>query len=157
RRAVCIARGEKPPEDWTPELRLDLPAYLPSDYIADEAMRVELHDRMARLLRTGDAEGMGLIEDEIEDRFGPLPDPVRNLLALAPLRVLCRRLGVAKLEVGPAAAAATLRSPLAGKPSPPLEQRGERVILARPSGDPAEELGAAKDLLELVAAARSQS
>jgi transcription-repair coupling factor (superfamily II helicase) len=150
RRAVGVARGEPPPEDWTPELRLDLPAYLPAEYISDEATRVELHDRLGRALRSGDAGTIGFLEDEIEDRFGPLPDPVRHLIALTHLRAMCRRLGVARLDTGPAGAAATLRQPLRAEPPAPFQCRGERLVLPRESRDAAGKLAAAEALLGLI-------
>ncbi len=46
-------------EDWSPEITLDIGAYLPSDYIADGALRVELHDRLGRALRLGEGSGAG--------------------------------------------------------------------------------------------------
>ena len=55
---------------------------------------------------------------------------MENLLTLARLRARCRRLGIARLEVGPSAAAARFRDePPAVRP--PLERRGERVVLPR--------------------------
>jgi transcription-repair coupling factor (superfamily II helicase) len=75
---------------------------------------------------------------------------VCNLLALSSLRASCRRLGVAKLEAGPAAAAATLRVPPTTEPPRPLERRGERLVLPRRSRDGAERLHAGETLLELV-------
>jgi hypothetical protein len=60
-------------------LRLDIAAYLPSDYIADGVFRVELHDRLGRALRLERTRGARWIRDEIEDRFGKLPQPVENL------------------------------------------------------------------------------
>ena len=80
------------------------------------------------------------------DRFGSPPEPVSNLLALARLRARCRRLGIARLEVGPNAAAASFR----GEPpaaAAPLERKGERILLARPDGKPGDPLAAAEALL----------
>jgi transcription-repair coupling factor (superfamily II helicase) len=53
-------------------------------------------------MRRADLRALADMADEAEDRFGPAPEPFRNLLALARLAVLCRRLNVARLEVGPA-------------------------------------------------------
>ena len=146
RGAVCVARGERPPEAWTPELTLNLPAYLPAEYVADEASRLTLHARLGRAVGDGDAEAITLLEEEVEDRFGPHPEPVRHLFALAELRVTCRRLGVARLEVGPSGAAADLRTPPRAE-LPELERRGNRLVLRRESRDPGARLDAARSLL----------
>ena len=129
-RALHAARGEAVPEDWTPALSIGVSAWIPSDYVEDEAARVGLHARLAAILRRGDGDALEDLAEEIADRFGPLPEPVENLLTLARLRARCRRLGITKLEVGPNAAAATFREePPAARP--PLERRGERIVLPR--------------------------
>jgi transcription-repair coupling factor (superfamily II helicase) len=131
-RALHAARGETVQEDWMPVLAIGISAGIPKDYVEDEAVRVELHARLAAILRRGDAVALGEFAEEVADRFGAPPEPVENLFALARLRVRCRRLGITKLEVGPSAAAATFR----GTPpavEAPLELRGERVVLPKPS------------------------
>jgi transcription-repair coupling factor (superfamily II helicase) len=145
-RSLHAARGEAVQEDWMPVLAIGVPAGLPKDYVEEEALRVELHARLAAILRRGDAVALGDFAEEMADRFGPPPEPAANLLTLARLRVQCRRLGIAKLEVGPSAAAATFR----GKPpaaEPPLELRGERIVLPRPSQDVSGLLATAAELL----------
>jgi transcription-repair coupling factor (superfamily II helicase) len=133
-RELRKARGEPVREDWTPVLAIAVPAGIPRAYVQEEAVRVELHARLAAILRRGDAMALGDLVEELDDRFGTPPEPVENLLALARLRVGCRRLGIAELKVGPSAAAVTFR----GEPpaiEAPLERRGERVVLPRSSGN----------------------
>jgi len=130
-RALRAARGEAVPEAWTPALAIAVPACIPKDYVEDEAARVELHARLAAILRRGDMGALDDFVEEVADRFGSPPEPVCNLLALARLRARCRRLGISRLEVGPNAAAASFR----GEPpraDPPLERKGERILLAPP-------------------------
>ncbi|MFH5944690.1 DEAD/DEAH box helicase [Roseomonas xinghualingensis] len=148
--ALHVARGEKPSEEWTPVLAIGVSAGFPRDYVEEEALRVELHARLAAILRRGDAVALGDFAEELADRFGPPPEPAANLLALARLRVQCHRLGIAKLEVGPNAAAATFR----GKPpaaEAPLELRGERILLPKASQDVAGLLATATELLNRLA------
>ena len=45
-RALAAARGETPPEEWTPHLALDLDAFIPPEHVPEEALRVELHTRL---------------------------------------------------------------------------------------------------------------
>jgi transcription-repair coupling factor (superfamily II helicase) len=46
-RALAAARGEPPPEQWTPHLGLNLDAFIPPEHVPEEALRVELHARWA--------------------------------------------------------------------------------------------------------------
>jgi len=145
-RALREARGEAVREEWTPALSIAVPAGIPEGYVAEETTRVELHARLADLIRRGDGVGLGDLAEEIGDRFGAPPGPVANLLALARLRVRCLRLGISKLEVGPSAAAATFRREPPAVEAP-LECRGARVILRRGSGDAEALLATASALL----------
>jgi transcription-repair coupling factor (superfamily II helicase) len=145
-RALAAARGEAPPEQWTPHLGLNLDAFVPPEHVPEEALRVELHTRLGELMRRADLRALEDMADEAEDRFGPAPEPLRNLLALARLAVLCRRLGVARLEVGPQAAAAGFRG-AAPPAAPPLEESKGRLILRRESADAAGRLEVAEAML----------
>ena len=134
-RAMARQRGEDP-DGVRPELVLDLPAYIPAAYMADPAARVALHVRLGHLPDTT------ALTEELEDRFGPLPEPLVNLLAASDLRAQCRALGVVRLEVGPAGVAAELCE--AAPEVEGLECRGRRLVL-RDRG--ADRLAAARVLL----------
>lgn len=58
---------------------IDLPlaAFIPTDYVPDAALRLRLYRRMALLDSMPDIDEMA---EELADRFGPIPDPVYNLL-----------------------------------------------------------------------------
>jgi transcription-repair coupling factor (superfamily II helicase) len=43
------------------------------------------------------------------DRFGPLPDEVKHLLATVVVKALCRRANVAKIDAGPKGAVVSFR------------------------------------------------
>ncbi len=152
-RALAGARGETPPEAWSPQLAIAVDAYVPEDHVSEEALQVDLHARLGHLLRRGDVAGVEALEDELEDRFGPSPPPLANLFALARLSARCRRLGVARLEVGPAAAAATPRGAWP-QPVAALVQRNGRMLLQRESADAAARLATAAALLDALAPAR---
>jgi transcription-repair coupling factor (superfamily II helicase) len=96
---------------------------------------------------TATAAALDELEDETEDRFGPPPEPLGNLFALAQLALRCRRIGVARLEAGPQAVAATMRG-MPAEPTPGLEVKGDRVILRRPGPDAAARMTAARALLD---------
>jgi transcription-repair coupling factor (superfamily II helicase) len=92
------AVGEAQGHEETPELdtrvELAVNAYLPEDFVPDERLRIEIYKRIAMI----EDETTKLdIEEELIDRFGDLPSPVQNLIAIARLRAATRRLGVTHL------------------------------------------------------------
>ncbi len=88
--AVAELRGEE--LALPPAVRLDLPvtAYVPPEYIAFEATKIDVHRRIAR---AADAGELAAVRDELADRFGALPEPVDNLLRLQGLRLGVGELG----------------------------------------------------------------
>ena len=79
----------------TPEpgvaLDIGIPAGLPSDYIPDLPARMGLYQRLIALK---DEDSIGPMEDELRDRFGPLPWQARALLYTVRLRILSDRAGI---------------------------------------------------------------
>ncbi|MGZ4480574.1 MAG: helicase-related protein, partial [Gaiellales bacterium] len=80
-------------------------AYVPPGYVALEAVKIDLHRRLAL---SADASELRELLAEVVDRFGPLPDPVENLFAIQEARLLASELGAetvalrgGKLTVGP--------------------------------------------------------
>ena len=73
-------------------MRVDLPvtAYVPPDYIAYEASKIDAHRRIAR---ARDLNALGDVTAELSDRFGPPPEPVENLLTLQAIRLKAAELG----------------------------------------------------------------
>ena len=77
-------------------MNLHLPSLLPETYIGDVQTRLSLYKRIAA---AADAEALGLLQAEIGDRFGPLPEPAVNLLQSARLTLRCRELGLRRLDI----------------------------------------------------------
>jgi transcription-repair coupling factor (superfamily II helicase) len=91
------------------DVRIDLPvdAHLPPDYIGSDRLRLEAYRRLAA---ASDDVAVDAVIDELVDRYGPLPEPARRLVAVARLRLLCRHYGVTEIS---SVSATTLRlSPL---------------------------------------------
>ena len=65
-------------------LDVNVDAYVPADYIPYERAKIEVHRRVAGALEVADVERL---REELEDRFGPVPEPVENLLALQRARI----------------------------------------------------------------------
>ena len=120
-------------------------------------VRINLY---ARLAKTETARDIDALRDEIEDRFGPPPEAVDHLIALARLRALSRRLGVARVDAGPKAIALTFRDGAGerlvadgalGPFGDALVWRDGRLIVSRESETDAERQRLTTELLERLA------
>jgi transcription-repair coupling factor (superfamily II helicase) len=65
-------------------LDVNVNAYVPADYVPYEQAKIEVHRRVASALEVADVERL---REELEDRFGPVPEPLANLLALQRARI----------------------------------------------------------------------
>jgi len=94
-RAVAALKGEKASPDLRCTLNLGLDIRIPSEYIESENLRLRTYKRIAGI--TGDSEKEE-VRRELEDRFGPLPPAVGNLLEYAVLKAECEKLLVSSIE-----------------------------------------------------------
>ncbi len=94
--AVAEMKGEAPREPA--EVKLDVPtdAYLPLDYVTKEELRLEAYRRLAAVTDHAEVDD---IEAEWQDRYGPVPEPAANLLAVGHLRAECFRLGLRDVSI----------------------------------------------------------
>jgi transcription-repair coupling factor (superfamily II helicase) len=83
-------------EAWEP-VRLDIPvdAYIPADYVPYEVAKIDIHRRIAA---TREPEQLALLAEELADRFGEPPEPVRNLMKLQEARIKLGRAGARSVE-----------------------------------------------------------
>src|SRR5919205_3319413 len=65
-------------------------AYVPAAYVASEALKIDLHRRLAL---TADEDELRELRAATEDRYGPLPEPVENLFAIQEAKLKVARLG----------------------------------------------------------------
>ncbi|MEW6502152.1 MAG: transcription-repair coupling factor [Thermodesulfobacteriota bacterium] len=87
-------------EEVEPEITLRLSAYIPASYIGDTDQRYIAY----RKLTSAESEEALLdLTAELEDRYGPIPEETRNLLAILDLKRSLRQLKIAKFEQGPKA------------------------------------------------------
>ena len=86
--------GETLPDVETAiNLRVDLK--IPADFIDEEISRLRIYKQIASTRTESEIDSM---YRDLEDRFGDLPLPVRNLLEYARLRLLGRARGVTSIE-----------------------------------------------------------
>jgi transcription-repair coupling factor (superfamily II helicase) len=139
--AVQAAEPEQEGEDLPEPVRLDVnvDAYVPADYVPYEQAKIEVHRRVAAALEVADVERL---REELEDRFGPVPEPLENLLALQRARIKFGqagartvsfhgdRLAVAPIELD-SARARQLREELSGA----LYESGRSQVTVRVAKD----------------------
>jgi transcription-repair coupling factor (superfamily II helicase) len=101
-RAVRALKSGKVPDfdlvnEHEAEVELHLPALIPDDYLPDVHARLTLYKRIAS---ARDADRLRELQVEMIDRFGLLPDPVKNLFAVTELKLRATELGIRKLDLG---------------------------------------------------------
>ena len=122
-RAVEALRAGHSPEldralDHGAEVDLKIPALIPESYLPDVHARLIMYKRIAS---AGSAEDIHELKVEMIDRFGLLPDALRNLFDITELKLKATPLGIRKVDVG--------------------EQGGRIVFSSNPSVDPANIVG----------------
>jgi transcription-repair coupling factor (superfamily II helicase) len=94
-----LKAGKEPdlnaPLGVTTEINLHTPALLPSDYCHDVHERLVLYKRLANC---DNDDQLQLLQEELIDRFGPLPDATRALIDCHRLRILGKPLGIARID-----------------------------------------------------------
>jgi transcription-repair coupling factor (superfamily II helicase) len=88
-------KGEEIVPEIHSALNLGLDIRIPPEYIGDENQRLRAYRQIAN---AGDAEARERAETELEDRYGTVPEAVRNLLAYSALKTLAERIGVEAVD-----------------------------------------------------------
>jgi transcription-repair coupling factor (superfamily II helicase) len=84
-------------DDWEPvRLDVNVDAYVPSDYVPYEQAKVDVHRRIAGAREVAD---LVTLREELEDRFGDVPDPLHNLIALQQARIKLGQAGARAVTV----------------------------------------------------------
>ncbi|WP_432746675.1 transcription-repair coupling factor [Streptomyces sp. JH002] len=96
-RATLEAGGGEP-EEAPLEVKIELPvdAHVPHDYAPGERLRLQAYRSIAAATTE---EDIAAVREELTDRYGPLPEPVENLLLVAGLRMLARSCGVGDITL----------------------------------------------------------
>jgi transcription-repair coupling factor (superfamily II helicase) len=108
-RAVKAMQAGKAPElekplHHGPEIDLHVPSLLPEAYLPDVHARLVLYKRIASVQSVTELDDL---QAETVDRFGPLPDPAKNLFRIARLRVVAAPLDIERLDLAAAAGSVT--------------------------------------------------
>ena len=108
------------PEEERTEITVDLhlPARIPQEYVEDLPARLDLYQRLSRVRSVEDIRQM---QEELRDRFGPLPRQAHSLLYTVRVRVLAEAAGVDAVTMQTSSVVIRLREDVGGA-RPALEK-----------------------------------
>ena len=138
---------------------VDVDAYIPAAYIPFEAAKIDVHRRVAAARERGELRAL---RDELTDRFGPVPEPVSNLLELQRVRIELGAAGAGtvefrsgRLRVSPldldSEAAGELRERIEGA----IYEWRQRTVAVPVPDEPGARLAALGALVDALAGARA--
>jgi transcription-repair coupling factor (superfamily II helicase) len=88
-------KGEEIVPEVHSSLNLGLDIRIPPDYISDENQRLRAYRQIAN---ASDDAARERVEKDLEDRYGPLPEAVRNLLQYSALKTTAEQIGVEAVD-----------------------------------------------------------
>jgi transcription-repair coupling factor (superfamily II helicase) len=81
-------------EDKEVFLELDYTGFIPDTYIKAPSVKFDIYRKIASI---NNEEQLHSLSSELSDRFGPPPEEVANLLYIAQIKILCRKLSIIHL------------------------------------------------------------
>jgi len=93
--AMAEQRGETFETKPDTLINLRASAFIPEDYINDVSLRLAAYKEIAG---ETDESGLAAIREELQDRYGRLPEPVENLIEIMSVKCIARRASVARID-----------------------------------------------------------
>ena len=101
RSVQALRSGQQPqldrPLDHGTEIDIHIPALIPESYLPDVYTRLIMYKRIASAKDSNELESL---QEEMIDRFGLLPEPLKNLFTITRLKRCVSPLGVRKIDIG---------------------------------------------------------
>ncbi|WP_392485999.1 transcription-repair coupling factor [Haloimpatiens sp. FM7315] len=91
---VKKVRGEAYNEAVPTDIKVNIDAYIPGDYIKDETQKIEIYKKIAAI---DSLQDMMDIQEEVEDRYSDIPASVNNLISISYCRALASKLGIEEI------------------------------------------------------------
>ena len=76
-------------------MELEYTGFIPETYVQNPQVKMEIYKKIASVITDAEFEN---VVAELSDRFGPIPDEVSSLLALAEIRIICKKLGIKSIK-----------------------------------------------------------
>ncbi|WP_057978588.1 transcription-repair coupling factor [Caloramator mitchellensis] len=93
--AVHELKGDIKQETIDTQIELQINAYIPTEYIEDEKLKIEVYKKIASIENQEDKLD---IVDELIDRFGDIPKPLDNLIEVAFIKSIAKTLKIASIK-----------------------------------------------------------
>jgi len=94
--AVRKARHDPIEEAPNVSINLNLESFIPGSYISEDALKMDIY---RRLNRSTTVEEIRAISEEMADRFGEPPRPVKNLLSESELRAVAQKASIRSIQM----------------------------------------------------------
>ena len=94
--AMREIKGDYAPDSPEPEIKIAVSAYIPDEYLHVPDQKMEFYQRLADAGRIVDLLD---IREEMQDRFGRLPQPARSLMHIMEIKIMARQLGLASVQL----------------------------------------------------------
>ena len=88
-------QGEKVVQEIDVQIDLDATCYIPDTYISDSSQKIEMYQEIALCKNEEDIQN---VIDEMIDRFGDMPKEIENLLEIARIKILCKKMNISKVQ-----------------------------------------------------------
>ena len=88
-------QGIEVQEEVDVQIDLDVTSYIPDEYISDSSQKIEMYQNIALCRNEEDIQN---VIDEMIDRFGNMPDEIENLIDIARIKILCKKLKISKVQ-----------------------------------------------------------
>lgn len=105
--------GEDTLNDWSPTINIGSSVLIPEHYVDDLSLRLGLYRRASQLSTEHDIEAFAA---ELVDRFGSLPNEVEHFIEILRIKLLCKMLGIERIDAGPKGAVMSFRNNQFAKP-----------------------------------------
>lgn len=76
-------------------LELDYTGFIPDSYIKAPQVKFDIYRKISSIVNE---KQLQQLNSELSDRFGPIPEEVANLLYIAEIKILCRKLSIVQLS-----------------------------------------------------------
>lgn len=95
-KAIRKLKNDETQIEYEPEIRLNLPAFLPDDYIGEGTQRLIFYKKISSI---SSEKELREIKGELKDRFGDLPEPALNLLEAVEIKLLMKEILAQRIEI----------------------------------------------------------
>ena len=94
--AMRELKGESAPDNPEPDVKIAVSAYIPDEYVPNADQKMEFYQRLADAPRVVE---LLAIREEMEDRFGRLPDPTKSLMYIMEVKIMARQMGLEAVQL----------------------------------------------------------